>query len=55
MTEHMVRMQLDALVTAVKSGDEKTALNLGLNLSAQVLIDLNRIANALEILAGNRK
>lgn len=51
MTEHMIRMQLDALIVAARKNDEKTALELGLSLAAQVLLDLHRIANATEALA----
>ena len=52
MTEHMIRMQLDALLAAVKKDDEKTVADLGLSLAAQVLLNFNRIANALERIAG---
>lgn len=51
MTEHMIRMQLDALIAAIKKDDEKAALDLGLSLAGQVLLDLHRAANALEKIA----
>lgn len=54
MTETMIRMQLDAVIAAVGRGDDEAALKLGLSLGAQVLLDFNRIANALEKLAGSK-
>jgi hypothetical protein len=51
MTETMIRMQLDALVSAIKSENEKEALHAGVALAGQVLLDFHRIADALERLA----
>ena len=51
MTETMIRMRLDALIDAIKKNDEKTALDLGTSLAGQVLLDLHRVANALEKIA----
>lgn len=47
----MVRMRLDALVTAVEKNDDKAALNHGVALVGQLFIDLSRIATALEKIA----
>jgi hypothetical protein len=54
MTETMIRMHLDALIAAAQSNDDKKALIHGLAIAGQVLVDFNRIANALETLAGRK-
>lgn len=51
MNEHNIRFHLDALAAAIRSNDEKKALDLGLTLAAQILLDLHRIADAAEKLA----
>lgn len=51
MNERDIRGNVMALVGAVATKDEKTALQAGMELATQFLVDVNRIANALEVLA----
>jgi hypothetical protein len=51
MTEMMIRMQLDRFIKAVRENDEKDALETGLAIAGQIILDFNRIANALEKIA----
>lgn len=55
MTERDVKGLVTALVGAIIANDEKTALQVGVTLVTQVLVDLNRIANALEVIAIERR
>jgi len=51
MDAHKIRQTTDALFGALKKNDEATGLVAAQALATQLLIDVNRIANALETLA----
>lgn len=51
MTEHAIRGQVALLAAAIAKSDEGAGLTAGLALLAQALVDLNRVAVALEQLA----
>lgn len=51
MTENDIRATVSRLAGAVATQDDGAALTAGLALLAQALVDLNRVAAALEQLA----
>jgi hypothetical protein len=51
MTEDDIRGHVLALVGALSDDDKATATEVGVALLTQVLVDLNRIADALEYMA----
>ncbi len=51
MNERDIRGVVLALAQAIATKDEKTATQAAISLVTQMLVDLNRIANALEIIA----
>lgn len=52
MSENAIQESIAAFGDAVRRDDENAALAVGLQLLARALVDLNRTANALEVLAG---
>jgi hypothetical protein len=51
LTEQEIKAQLMHLIGAVVNNDERASLESAVKLGGQILIDLNRIANATEALA----
>ena len=54
MNERDIQGSVLALAQAIATKDEKTATQAAISLGTQILVDLNRIANALEIIAIER-
>lgn len=52
MNENEIRTRVANLFTALQTSNEAAVLNAGIALVTGVIVDLNRIANALEKLAG---
>jgi hypothetical protein len=51
VNERDIQGSVLALAQAVATRDEKLAVQVAVALGTQVLVDLNRIANALEVIA----
>ena len=51
MSEFEIKTSVAALLNAVNAGDEGAGAALALELVGQALVDLNRIARALETIA----
>jgi hypothetical protein len=49
--EQAIRSSIAIMIQAISAKNEEAALNAGLMLATQVLVDLNRIAGALERMA----
>ena len=52
MSESEIKNSVAALVSAINAGDEAAGAAAALALIGQALVDLNRIARALETMAG---
>ncbi len=51
MNEFMIRSRLDGLVDAMRRNDENAGLDHAMAIAGQIILDLHRVANALEAIA----